>query len=266
MAEELFETTNRVLKQLPLDADELFERQNKYFETKLIDSQDLLEAAQALRYQVYCLERNFEDPNEHHRGLERDQYDRDAVHGLLFYRPTDTAMGTVRMILPGVLNGHALPIEEILSAQGLELSAHLPVQAAAEISRFAISKDLRRRHDDDPTAAPSVPRLDRLSLRRDGNLPCLSLIRFLVAQSSHRNISYWAAVMEPKLLRMLAAIGIRFNSIGGLVMHHGLRQPSYCHVPTMLQEMRLTHPHYWNILTNRGEFSARAEQPLKMAI
>ena len=58
------------------------------------------EAAHALRFQVYCLERNFENAEEHPDGLEIDSYDTHAVQGVLFHRPTRGAIGSVRMILP----------------------------------------------------------------------------------------------------------------------------------------------------------------------
>src|SRR5882757_6878967 len=78
----------------------LLARHDVYFETRIADRPKLVEAAHILRYQVYCLERKFENPNEHSKGLETDQFDAHALQGVLFHRPTDSAIGTVRMILP----------------------------------------------------------------------------------------------------------------------------------------------------------------------
>jgi N-acyl amino acid synthase of PEP-CTERM/exosortase system len=88
---------------------------------------------------------------------------------------------------------------------------------------------------------------------RHGNLPCLGLVQMLLRQSVELGVEYWAAVMEPQLLRMLALMGIRFQPVGPLVSYHGLRQPSFCHIPVMVRNMALTKPESWAVVTNNGE-------------
>jgi N-acyl amino acid synthase of PEP-CTERM/exosortase system len=86
----------------------------------------------------------------------------------------------------------------------------------------------------------------------------------LLRQSVDLGIEYWAAVMEPQLLRMLALMGIRFQPIGPLVSYHGLRQPSFCHIPVMVRNLALTKPESWAIATNNGELMpARFEAELR---
>jgi N-acyl amino acid synthase of PEP-CTERM/exosortase system len=116
----------------------------------------------------------------------------------------------------------------------------------AEISRFAISKEFRRRGADPATGVTARP-------DRNGNLPCLGLLQILLRQSAELGVDYWAAVMEPTLLRMLAALGVRFQPVGPLVSYHGLRQPSYCYLPQMLRNLALTRPECWAVVTNNGE-------------
>ena len=251
------------------EPQDLLARHNRYFCSVTANTPELLEIAHALRYQVYCLERKFEDPNEHADGLETDAFDAHALHGVLFHRPTDRPMGTVRMILPDNSSPDCLPIVSLLRRSGEDLSAYLNISQCVEISRFAISKEFRRRQSDNFDAAQSKA-LSRRELIREGNLACLSLIQFLVRQSVERGIFYWVAVMEPKLLRMLASMGIYFTSVGSLVMHHGLRQPCYCHVPTMLETVAREHPDYWDVLTDGGrldrelaESSSRSNAPAK---
>jgi N-acyl amino acid synthase of PEP-CTERM/exosortase system len=72
-------------------------------------------------------------------------------------------------------------------------------------------------------------------------------------QSVDLGVEYWAAVMEPQLLRWIAMLGVRFQPIGPMVSHHGLRQPSYCHLPTMLRELAQAKPEFWDVVTNSGE-------------
>lgn len=242
----------------PVAQDDLLARHNRYFEAKIADTPSLLATAHQLRYQVYCVERKFENPEEHQSGLETDEFDDRAVHGVLFHRPTGCAIGTVRMIVPQVRSVDSLPIMGLLREGGIELSDYLAIAQAVEISRFAISKDYRRRQGEEPGTLGEV--MTRRESIREGNLACLSLIQFLLRQSVATGVLYWTAVMEPKLLRMLASMGIRFTSIGSLVMHHGLRQPCYCHVPTMLNEVFRAHREYWDVLTDDGTLSSLMEQ------
>ena len=139
----------------------LLARHDVYFETRVADSSALIEAAHALRYQVYCLERKFENADEHSAGLEIDQFDERAIQGVLFHRPTDTAIGTVRMIVPGNCPEGRLPIAQLLRQNNIDLAKFVRIDDAVEVSRFAISKEFRRRWTDDLTAAdghrPLIP-------------------------------------------------------------------------------------------------------------
>jgi N-acyl amino acid synthase of PEP-CTERM/exosortase system len=238
----------------------LLARHDIYFQTRLADQPALAQAAYALRYQVYCLERKFENPDEHSRGLESDEYDARAVQGVLFHSPTDRAIGTVRLILPEKCGEMGLPIVQLLGANNIDLEEFVRMKDCVEVSRFAISKEFRRRWTDDRAVAPGHPLLRDDPFRR-ANLACLSLIQFSLRQCVEREVLYWTAVMEPTLLRMLARIGLRFTSIGPVVFHHGFRQPCYSHIPTVLEEMRVEHPDYWEVVTNAGELSRKMGLP-----
>ena len=228
---------------LPVD---LLTRYNSYFHTSRAGTQGALRAAQAIRYQVYCLERKFEDRDEHQSGHESDAFDTQAVHSLIFHRPTSEAIGTTRLILR--LTGTALPIEGLLAEQGIRAGDHFPLETAAEVSRFAISNNFRR------DAADARGRECRSSL------PCLGLIQELLRQSVELGLTHWTAVMEPKLLRMLAAMGIHFTPVGPIVSHHGLRQPSYCHLPAMLERLKRERPEHWMVVTDAGRLIVEEPQ------
>lgn len=225
----------------------LVDRFDTYFELLSAKTQDQIEQAFALRYQVYCIERQFEDPAEQPCGLESDEYDRHAVHSLLLHKPQDMVIGTARLILPQA-RPHSLPIQQLLKKNGLNARDYFPNETVAEISRFAISKDFRRRNVDIGPSSKTPGRRDR-----HGNLPCLGMIQMLLRQSIELGVDYWGAVMEPQLIRMLAMMGIRFHPIGPLVSYHGLRQPSFCHLPQMLRNLALTKPDCWAVVTNNGE-------------
>jgi N-acyl amino acid synthase of PEP-CTERM/exosortase system len=221
-------------------------RFNTCFRTSSADTPELIQAAFALRYQVYCLERKFEDAAQHADFLEKDVIDYHSVHSLIFYRPRAEPIGTVRIILTDPRSDE-LPIQQLLRRHGIDPSAYIQNKITGEISRFAISKELRRRH---PSCMEGGV---KQSSERQFSLPCLGLIQNILRHSLELGISNWAAVMEPQLFRMLASLGIRFTPIGPLVVHHGLRQSSICNVPQMLKVLKYEKPENWSVVTNDGE-------------
>ena len=56
--------------------DSLLQRFNRHFTTRSADTSDLIRRAQEIRYQVYCVERPFENPAAHPDRREKDQRDR----------------------------------------------------------------------------------------------------------------------------------------------------------------------------------------------
>jgi N-acyl amino acid synthase of PEP-CTERM/exosortase system len=223
------------------------DRFDAYFQAVSADTRELINKAFALRYQVYCLERQFEDPDQQNSGLETDQFDRHSVHSLLFHRPQEEPIGTARLILPQA-RPNSLPIQDLLKKTGMNACDYFPNHAVAEISRFAISKEFRRRKVENGAGSETEGKRERHS-----NLPCLGLLQVLLRQSVELGVEYWGAVMEPQLLRMMALLGVRFQPIGPLVSYHGLRQPSFCHLPVMVRNLALTRPDSWAVITNNGE-------------
>ena len=239
-----------------LSNSDLLSRYNNYFCTEAAETSKFMKIAFALRYQVYCLEREFERAGHADR-LERDEFDSHALHSLLFYRPTEEAIGTVRLILPdhGV---DSLPIQSMLRENGLNAEDYFPIEDTGEVSRFAISNEFRRGASDKMipgSLADPWTKIGRRELR--GILPSLGLFQALLRESVEQDITHLVAVMEPKLLRMLASMGIRFTPIGPLISHHGIRQPSEGYLPEMLDELRREQPENWNVVTNGGDLSRR---------
>jgi len=232
----------------------LLHRFNRYFVTMGADTPDLVRRAQEIRYQVYCVENAFENPADHPDAREMDKFDRHSVHSLLVHRPTGQAMGTVRLILPHRdAPEESFAIHQLIEHSALE-ACSIPIQATAEVSRFSISKQFSRTKADMLYGFEDADlSAERNSIeRRTGPLMSLGLIQTLVRMSAQHGITYWCAVMEPKLLRMLAAMAIHFRPIGPPVEYHGLRQPCYCHVGTVLDRVKRERPTFWQVLTDVG--------------
>ena len=120
------------------------------FDLTVADTFETREAAYRLRHQVYCLERGYEPSRG---GRETDDFDQDAGHILLSQRSTGRVVGTVRVVVAEDGAPSGLPLGLICPA---ELLATLPQGRTGEVSRFAISKELR-----DVTAGSSMPMASR---------------------------------------------------------------------------------------------------------
>jgi N-acyl amino acid synthase of PEP-CTERM/exosortase system len=239
--------------------EELLRRLDTYFRLQEASTPELLTSALSLRYQVYCLERKFEEAEQFADRLETDEYDKRSIHGLVFYRPTDEAIGTARLILPEP-GGMELPIQSLLRTLDVDAACYFPIGTTAEVSRFAISRDFRRRNSDQAGPSDQFETAASRDTECRSNMPCLGLIQIVLQMSVARGITHWAAVMEPALLRMLVAMGIRFNPIGPRISHHGIRQPAFCHIPSVLEMLFYDKPRYWDVVTKEGALSYSQEE------
>ena len=231
----------------------LIDLYNRYFDVIHAECPEQKMECFRLRYEVYCVENPFEDPLQNPDGIETDQFDSAAMHSLLRHRETGEMVGTVRLILPRTgQEGMGLPIRQICRH---ELMSHdnnsLPWEGTAEISRFAISKRMRRRAEDG-TVVGSFETTDHDARRRIPDTS-LGLMQAVVAMASKGGITHICAVMEPTLLRMLRRLGMVMPSIGPVVEYHGLRQPCYGHLDTGLARVWIQRPDVWELLTSNGE-------------
>src|SRR5579862_850756 len=116
------------------------------FQGKMATTPELLDEVHRIRYQVYCVENPFEDPAQNQDGLERDEYDAHSVLGLLVHDASQASVGTVRLVMrkPGTQRG-SLPIHKVCRHPDIFDPDFLPLETTAEFSRFAISKEFKRR-------------------------------------------------------------------------------------------------------------------------
>ena len=232
-----------------LDSDHATPRPNalaalyeKYFAVVPANSSELLEEVHRLRYQVYCIENQFEAPEQNPHGLEIDEYDGRSVHSLLFHRPSQRFIGTVRLILPNGANP-----ERSFPFQRISDYPMFSAKSSAEISRFCISKALRQMPAAGTTGEDGAHQQRRL-------IPyvTLGLIKSLVQISVEHRITHWCIVVEPPLLRLLAGLGLVFQPVGPMVDYHGRRQPCYSHLHLLLKGVRQRRPDVWEVITNKG--------------
>ena len=209
-------------------------------------------AAHGLRYQVYCVENQFENAATHPDCMEADEFDGHAVQHLLQRRSDGAAIGTVRLILPVEDRlADCLPFSRLCRRVAPRLDLLLPLDRMAEVSRFCISKQLRRRSDG-RAAQSRAAALSRYAT--------LGLIRGLVAASLERGVGHWCLVVEPALLRFLASLGLHFEPLVPVIDYHGRRQPCHADLATLIEGVRLHRPDVWEVITDDGRL---VPQPLR---
>jgi N-acyl amino acid synthase of PEP-CTERM/exosortase system len=234
-----FEPKSRIARSV-IAASNSFDYFKRNLSVVPADSDELLDRVFRLRFQVYCVERGFEDAAEHPNGRERDRDDRRSLHFLVLDRATGVAAGTVRLILPQI--GNDLPVFRLTGTgkRGMDL----PLHSTAEVSRFAIAKAYRRR-------------LEVGWRSGSGHRAALSIITFgliqaIVMMSSVGGITHIVAMMEPALLRLLRRMSIEFHEVGGLVEHHGVRQPGWAAMAHLTERVKECHRELWEIATDGG--------------
>jgi N-acyl amino acid synthase of PEP-CTERM/exosortase system len=216
----------------------------RYFTTVAATTPSLLNEAYRLRYQVYCVENEFE--RAACEGIEADDYDAHAVHAVVIYRPTRQVCGCVRLILPGP--GLDLPVHHMLDEASREVFREFPEATTAEVSRYAVSKQFRRR-----LGEAHFPDVHFFELSRDEQrrlMPHLTLgLMIAVARLSvQHDITHVCAVMARPFLRLLSRFGMEFRTVGPTVEYHGVRQPCIAPVADLLAGVERRHPSYFDLI------------------
>lgn len=198
-----------------------------------------------LRYEVYCLERNFLEASEFQEGLETDEYDSCSIH-FAAYTLDNNIVGTVRLVQPQ--DGQDYPFESHCTVFP-DFTAPAPARVA-EISRLVVKKTYRRRRGDSMegisrdfvekgTTQTIKP---HSSVQRDkrGNSPLLLLgmYREMYRYSRENGIRYWYAAMERSLARSLEKMGFRFVPIGPQVDYYGPVTPHMADLDELIGRLR----------------------------
>lgn len=216
-----------------------------------------IEEAYRLRYQVYCIDRQFENADACPEGMEHDNFDGFALHSLLRDRVTQSPLGTVRLVLPPAIPTWMtfLPLADYAPEESICDLMRLPAGRTAEVSRFAITRSAREVLRAAALAGSDAPAMSgREAFVGERLLPYMSLglIRGLVRISKAHGITHWCLAAEPSLLRRLRGFGLHFRNSGPLVEHRGLRQICHSKLSDLLDRAEVERPEFWNIITERG--------------
>ena len=232
-----------------------FKEFSQKFEILPVTSLQQLHHCQRLRYHVFCKENNVFETQRYADQLERDKFDKRAVHSLIRYKPLDIYIATVRLVLHDpLMPAMPFPMEQLSELSQNNQNWWLrPRKFMGEVSRFAISKEFRQTSKQlrnatsgiDPTLLASYE-----ELRQWYPYILLGLFRAVIQMSYQYDVQYWYAGMEPGLLRLLGRFGIHFTKLGPLVDYHGKRQPCICEVSKVVREGKKKSPDVWRFVSS----------------
>ena len=202
---------------------------HKYFYTVKADTPELRKIGYQLRYKVFIEEckYNFNTYNSKDK-IERDEYDDDALHTLLFHKPTNLAIGYVRLI-PYSQRLELLPMEKygkIHINDGINLVDTLRSKKTGEVSRMCLLSSFRQRRFDHAFLAGGLELED---LPDDRRFPinylalCLTLIGTNLLFEADLDCS--VAFMERQLASLIRKFGIQHRQIGEFIDYCGHRAP-----------------------------------------
>jgi N-acyl amino acid synthase of PEP-CTERM/exosortase system len=218
---------------------------DRHFTVVPANTPELLDAAHALRYQVYCVEHQFEDPALQQGQRERDRYDEHSVHSVLIAKSSGNVVGCVRLILP---HGDApsLPLWDVLGATDRARLDAFDRHRTAEISRYAIAKMYRRREGE--SLYPDVAEPSANELRRLVPHMSLGLLRGVGLLASRNGMETVCAAMAPALMRLLERFGLVFEPLGPPIELHGIRQPCIGECEQLLAGMADRNEEYYRLV------------------
>jgi len=239
--------------------DNLADEFAKYFEIVYADTPQLRRLAFRLRYQVYCLESRLPgfDAAAYPDGEETDRYDKNALHVLLFHRPSNAVAGTLRIVRHDPSDPlWMFPLEEHAGMLRYRLKPSPRAEAIGEVSRFILSARFRSRRGEgrfpDGLADATQDLADQGSERRHGPHPMLGLLKALLELSWRNGIAFWYAGMESRLQRRLDMFGVGLHLAAEDVSYHGTVNAYLSSVAEVMRRCRRQYPENWRFLTDEG--------------
>ncbi|HEY3379789.1 MAG TPA: GNAT family N-acyltransferase [Armatimonadota bacterium] len=211
------------------------------FTVRRVETRDELQAAYRLRYQVYCQEYGYLDPQRYADGLESDEWDAHSVHFIVL-TPDERMIATSRLIGD--------------SERGLLIEQYVPLPPATRGARFEVSRLTMS-----------------LEYRGHGNAIIHSLCKAMFDYSRSIDIHTWFSTMFLGTWKLLLRFGIYFTLIGDPAFWP--KGSSHIVAPGLFDlrnadiYLRHTHPdlcdfYYEGTDTNRG--SARAAEVVAQSL
>ena len=227
----------------PSSGEQVAELFDSLFEIRTADTADVLDQVYALRYQVYCVENRFLPADAYEGERERDEFDQHSKHAALVYRPNQEIVGCVRLVLPYAdgREPRPIPMHALLGAEARQRLDQYDPMTLAEISRYAVSKQFRRRAGEHLYADVGLDTLVAPDPRRLLPHVSLGLFRAVARLAIETQVDALCAAMAPSLLRLIERFGWSFVPVGPPIEYHGSRQPCIAETSALREQLERQH-------------------------
>mgnify|MGYP006302917315 CR=1 FL=1 len=177
---------------------------------------------QRIRYQVFCLDRGFEDPGAFSTAQETDAWDDQSAHFIVQNKKTQQWVAATRIVLPK--RGRPLPVDALSAFDRRCLDDQHA--AVSEISRFCIIRNKAVGFEstggvDDPDS------LQAWGIGAVGSAEqfevTIGMIRTLVIFILKRNLKYCVFLVTDAFARLLTKLGLNLKQVGPPTQHRGMR-------------------------------------------
>lgn len=186
------------------------------YEVILADTEASRAIHRKVRYQVYCMERGFENPVDFPAGEEHDRWDAHAAPFIVRQRDSGVCVAAMRLVLPYAAS---FPLEA-LNCLTPGHANHIQRRQLGEISRICIIRSPNPHHRN--------PHLDHsfghVIPERESQV-MLGLFRTVMVYGLERGIEHCYLLVTPAFARLLRRLGVVLHAVGAATEHHGLRAP-----------------------------------------
>ncbi len=214
---------------------ELAEHYQKYFYAVSANTPELRKLAYQLRYKVYIEDCQFNTKYNHSTyntsaKIEWDEYDDDAMHALLFHKPTNQAIGNIRLIPYNPQRLDLLPLEKHVNLKinhGVDSAEILRSRKTGEISRMCLLKSFRQRRFDQIYLSGASGEVEEMNCDRRFPINYLAMCLSLMSINMlfEANLQYSVAMMEKPLSALIRHYGIQHEQVGPFTEYFGRRAP-----------------------------------------
>jgi N-acyl amino acid synthase of PEP-CTERM/exosortase system len=212
----------------------------QYFEIVPALSDALKDEVFRIRHQVYCEDLAFEPRRLDKR--ESDEFDVQSLHLLIRSVRTHQFIGCTRIIRVRPDDPQQLLPFERSCAETIDRSivdpARLTRSSIAEVSRLAVISPYRRRKGESKTPL-SMSDTDFVMIGHP-RFPFIPVALYLgtVELARLHGIETLFVLTEPRLANHFKKLGVRIQTIGPAIEHHGLRIPSMMSTSTVINNLK----------------------------
>lgn len=207
-----------------------------------------------LRYQVYCLREQYEDPELHPGFCEQDEFDDISVHFIARSLITGEWLGAMRLIIGPV---HNLPVTKFSSLESANFS-RLAWNNFAEASRLCT---VLPSHARSPFASSSMQAQNQsdscacAAKAMQTSWIAMGLIRAARRYCLDHDIRYCFFLISDPLARMLRRLGMNIEPVGSSCQHRGWRRPYIHNVKTGYRAMHRRSPELYRLFCQAQAYS-----------